>query len=192
MSDLNDQELADIEKDMKAAKRKNALAKVGGGPATVEIDPPADGIRYDDLGNAERFLDIVGEDLLYVAEAKKWLIWSKTHWEFDQTNLIFDLAADFVKDLYSAENCRDDVAFKHAKRSNMRSGLNALMEIAQRKKTATMDEFDAEPFLLNCSNGTLDLKTGNLRPHSRNDRITRIVNCNFDADAQSRDRKSVV
>ncbi len=184
MDDLTDHELADIEAEIKAAKRKQALAKVGG-PASAEVLPPAIFPRYDDLGNAERFLDLVGEDLLYVAEAKKWLIWSKTHWAFDKTNLIFDLAADFVKDLYSAENCRDDVAFKHAKRSNMRSGLNALMEIAQRKTTATMDEFDTQPFLLNCANGTLDLRTGVLRPHNRADRITRVVNCDFDADAES-------
>ncbi|MEK7856259.1 MAG: phage/plasmid primase, P4 family, partial [Acidobacteriota bacterium] len=46
-------------------------------------------------------------------------------------------------------------------------------------------QFDTQPFLLNCANGTLDLKTGVLRPHNRADRITRIVNCNFDADAES-------
>ena len=181
---FTDQELADIEAEIKAAKRKQALAKVGG-PSTAEILPPSSVVRYDDLGNAERFLDIVGEDLLYSAEAKKWLIWSKTHWQFDTTNLVFDLAADFVKDLYSPENCRDEAAFKHAKRSNLRSGLNALIEIAQRKRTVTMDTFDAQPFLLNCANGTLDLKTGELRPHERGDRITRMIQCDYDSEAKS-------
>ncbi len=184
VDDLTDQEIAGIEADMKAAKRKQALAKVSG-PSTADVLPPDRTVRYDDLSNAERFLDIVGEDLLYVAEAKKWLIWSKSHWQFDTTNLVFDLAADFVKDLYSPENCRDETAFKHAKRSNLRSGLNALIDIAQRKRTVTMDTFDAQPFLLNCANGTLDLKTGELRSHDRTDRITRIIHCDYDAEAES-------
>lgn len=186
MEDLTDQEIADIESEMKAKKKESALSRISG-KATAELLPPDPGdIRYDDLGNAERFLALTGEDLLYAAEAKKWLIWEHTHWAFDQTSILFDLAAEFAKDLYSPENCRDDVAFKHAKRSNMRSGLNAMIEIAQRIKTVTLDTFDAQPYLLNCRNGTLDLQTGKLMPHDRADRITRVVNCDYDADARSR------
>ncbi len=186
VNELTDSEIAQIAADMKAAKKRNALAPIGDGPRTGDILPPElDNVRYDDLANAERFLDFCGDDLLYSAEAKKWLVWNRTHWEVDNTNLVFDLATGFAKDLYSPANCRDDVAFKHAKRTNMRSGLNAFLEIAQRKLTVTMDSFDAQPFLLNCNNGTLDLKTGKLRSHNRADRITRIVHSDYDADATS-------
>ena len=187
MNDLTDQDAAElkaIEAEIKAAKKQTALAGRGGskGPATGEILPPEGSQpRYDDLANAERFLDTFGDDLLYSAEAKKWLLWSGKYWEFDNTNLVFDLATQFAKDLY--KEAIDDVAFKHAKRSNMRSGLNAVLEIAQRKKAVTMDEFDREPELLNCQNGTLNLRTGELMPHDRRHRITRIVKSDYDADA---------
>ena len=174
-------ELAEIEKDLKAKKKRTALA-ARSGPTTADILPPETAPRYDDLGNAERFLDNFGDDLLYSAEAKKWLLWSGKHWEFDTTNLVFDLATQFSKDLYM--EAKDDIAFKHARRTNNRTGLNAFLEIAQRKKTVLMDEFDRDPYLLNCQNGTLDLRTGELQSHDRRHRITRVVNADYDADAE--------
>lgn len=178
-----DAEIAAIEKQVKTRKREGMAP---GGPSNAEVLPPDFGpIRYDDLANAERFLDICGQDLLYRAESKKWLVWNGKHWETDNTNLVFDLAAAFAKDLYSPDNCRDDVAFKHAKRSNMRAGINAFLELAQRKLTVTGKDFDTHAYLLNFTNGTYDLKTGEFRGHDRNDRITRIVRSEYDGDAQS-------
>lgn len=174
-------ELAEIEKDLKAKKKQTALAGRKS-PTTADLLPPEAAPRYDDLGNAERFLDNFGDDLLYSAEAKKWLIWSGRRWEFDTTNLIFDLATQFSKDLYT--EAKDDIAFKHARRTNNRTGLNAFLEIAQRKKTVLMDEFDRDPYLLNCQNGTLDLRTGELQGHDRRHLITRVVKANYDADAE--------
>jgi putative DNA primase/helicase len=45
------------------------------------------------------------------------------------------------------------------------------------------DEFNRDPWLLNFNNGTLDLRTGTLREHNRNDMITRMVPYPFDAGA---------
>lgn len=41
------------------------------------------------------------------------------------------------------------------------------------------DRLDADPMLLNVQNGTLDLKTGRLRPHSRGDLLTKICRCPY-------------
>lgn len=178
-----DSEIAEVAGEI--AVSKMALAKSNG--RVADVLPPDTGRRYDDLGNAERFLDWAGEDLLYAAEAKKWLIWDKTHWSFDSTDMVFDLVTGFAKDLYSPENANSKEAMSHAIRSNNRSGLNAMMEISQRKQSMSIDQFDSPACerRINCLNGTLDLETGNLAPHDRNDRITRLVNCNYDADARS-------
>jgi putative DNA primase/helicase len=45
------------------------------------------------------------------------------------------------------------------------------------------DQLDTSPMLLNCMNGTIDLMSGQLRPHCRNDFITRIVPVEYDPDA---------
>jgi len=44
------------------------------------------------------------------------------------------------------------------------------------------DEFDADPYLLNCQNGVINLKTGELMPHSPKFKITKIVNAEYDPD----------
>ena len=38
-------------------------------------------------------------------------------------------------------------------------------------------------FLLNCKNGTIDLSTGRLKPHDKEDYITKTVSVNYDPDA---------
>lgn len=45
------------------------------------------------------------------------------------------------------------------------------------------DQLDREAMLLNCQNGTVDLKTGILKPHDPADLITRIVNIEYDPAA---------
>ena len=48
------------------------------------------------------------------------------------------------------------------------------------------EEIDGDPGLLNCANGTLDLKTGQLREHRRGDMLTKLspVAYNPDADCE--------
>jgi putative DNA primase/helicase len=46
------------------------------------------------------------------------------------------------------------------------------------------DQLDANPWLLNCANGTLDLRTGELRPHRREDLLTKQVPVKYSPDAR--------
>jgi putative DNA primase/helicase len=48
---------------------------------------------------------------------------------------------------------------------------------------AAASEFDRDPFVLNLLNGTLDLRTGQLRPHRQTDMLTRLASVVFDPDA---------
>lgn len=47
------------------------------------------------------------------------------------------------------------------------------------------DIFDRDKYLLNCVNGTLDLRTGMLRPHSRTDYITKAISTEYHPDAKA-------
>ena len=46
-----------------------------------------------------------------------------------------------------------------------------------------MATLDRDPWLLNVGNGTLNLKTGKLQPHSRGDLITRLIPIDYDEGA---------
>jgi putative DNA primase/helicase len=45
-------------------------------------------------------------------------------------------------------------------------------------------KFDDNPYLINCHNGTLDLRTGELRSHERSDLFTKSVNAEYDVDSK--------
>ena len=51
----------------------------------------------------------------------------------------------------------------------------------------TVADLDADPYLLNVANGTLDLRTGDLRRHDPADRCTKVTRGAFDPKARSTD-----
>jgi putative DNA primase/helicase len=49
--------------------------------------------------------------------------------------------------------------------------------------TCYRETFDTDPAVVNCQNGTMDLRTGTLRPHDRTDYLTRILSVAYDPNA---------
>src|SRR5699024_570183 len=64
-------------------------------------------------------------------------------------------------------------------------GIEGVLKIASAlpELRAGVDELDADPYLINCANGTLDLRTRRLRPHNPDDNITRVCAGAYDPDA---------
>jgi putative DNA primase/helicase len=60
-----------------------------------------------------------------------------------------------------------------------------MIELAQTEPgiAARPDAFDCDPWLLNVTNGTLDLRTGKLRAHDRGDLLTKLAPVTYDPDA---------
>jgi putative DNA primase/helicase len=56
--------------------------------------------------------------------------------------------------------------------------------MAEIELVVTPSQLDTHPFLLNFLNGTLNLETGELLPHTREHFITKIVHYNYNPDAQ--------
>jgi putative DNA primase/helicase len=50
--------------------------------------------------------------------------------------------------------------------------------------SVTPDQLDSDPWLLNCLNGTIDLRTGELHDHRRENLCTKLVPVGFDPEAQ--------
>lgn len=74
---------------------------------------------------------------------------------------------------------------KHAMRSESHSRLQAMIALAASEPGVPVlrEQFNREPWLLTVENGTLDLRTGTLREHRREDYITRHVPIRYDAAA---------
>lgn len=138
-----------------------------------------------DLGNAERMHDAHGADLKHCAGLGR-LVWSGKLWELDQRHEWDRRAQRTVRDLYaSAATIEDDNVRKAtidwARKSESREKLSAMCALAETLEgvTVTTEQLDVDRFALNCGNGTVDLRTGDIRPHRREDLITKIAGCDY-------------
>ena len=76
------------------------------------------------------------------------------------------------------------LAWAHKSQSAPR--INAILDLARSEPGIPLQpcDLDTNPWLLNCENGTIDLKTGRLREHRQCDYLTNIVPTTFDARAK--------
>lgn len=105
-----------------------------------------------------------------------WLNWTGTHWAEDKTGAATRAVLDVLRTSH-AEAFTDDALRKDVKTCNSASGIEGVLRIAAAlpEFTATVDDLDANPYLLNCANGALDLQTMQFRAHDPADRCTRIT-----------------
>lgn len=167
------------------------LVRTSGSPP----EPPeyVTGELLNDYGNARRLVRIHGRDLRYVAVWGSWLVWDGTRWKKDgdgaamryakRTSLsVFDEAKE------AASKGKDAQALsKWANRSLSGKALREMLAIAESEEEviATTEDLDTDPWLFNVSNGTVDLRTGELLPHSRDDLITHVGGVEYQPDAQA-------
>jgi putative DNA primase/helicase len=143
-----------------------------------------------DLGNAERLAKYYGHILHYCYERKRWLVWNRRVWEWDMGDKITALAKETVRNIYDEaadepdEKRRKELA-SHAKSSESDHRINAMISLAESESgiPVKVTELDTNPWLFNCLNGTIDLRTGQLLPHRKEDLLTIIVAVEYHPDA---------
>jgi len=139
-----------------------------------------------DLGNAQRLIARYGSELRYCYPLGTWYVYDGRRWTPDQRGEVERRAKATVRAIYAeAATITDDAERRatvdHARRSEARGRLVAMIELARSEPGVAVlpCEFDASPWLLNCANGTLDLRTGILRPHDKADLITKLAPVNY-------------
>ncbi len=150
-----------------------------------------------DLGNAERLLVRHGEDLLYSVPQRKWFVFDGRRWARDERGQVRELAKETVRhiekeawaydrDSERQKKQRSDL-FAHGKRSEAAARISAMIELAATDKRVAVvpAQLDADPWAFCVRNGTIDLRTGELRSHDRAELITKISPVSYDPDAQS-------
>ncbi|WP_406699184.1 phage/plasmid primase, P4 family [Singulisphaera sp. Ch08] len=148
------------------------------------------GYSRSDLGNAQRFVALYGDRVRYCYEQSAWLVSNGKRWIRDRTGEVERLAKKSVVAMaHEAANMtpaeRDDfLAF--ALSSQDRRRLDALIALARSEEGIAIEtaDLDRDPMLLNVLNGTVDLRTGTLRPHDPRDLITKLAPVAFDPTAR--------
>jgi len=183
------------------ATQSQQAASVGSPPPPPQSPPvsasnnsqpqPAKIYNTTDMGNAERLEDRFGHLVRYCSKLGKdgtWLIWDGTRWQLDERLKIHKLAKEIVPVIYQeAQNAvlRSDKErfFKWALDTEALSTRNNMVKDARPSLAIAVDDLDRHAWLLNCRNGTLDLKTGQIKPHSQDDYLSKLVAFDYDENA---------
>jgi P4 family phage/plasmid primase-like protien len=148
-----------------------------------------------DLANARWFAEIHGENLRYVPDWKKWLTWDGKRWAQDRLLTVEQWGKDVPHRMWdeTAEAGKKDDAPKGLLKEMARwaaytaskKGQTAMLALAASDpKIAVVPElFDTDPWALTVENGTIDLQSGTLRDHRREDYITKLAPVSFDTRA---------
>lgn len=136
-----------------------------------------------DLGNARRLVRLHGQDIKYVQPFKNpWLVWDDQRWSKDDAGEVPRFAKHVVREMYKEANSQAETdeaqsLLKHAHKSESVGRIKGMIELAATEPeiSTVKDIFDTDPWLLNIENGTVDLRTGELRTHRREDLLTRMA-----------------
>jgi putative DNA primase/helicase len=151
---------------------------------------PPPGNTLTDLGNSERFVRDHGETVRYCYPWRTWLVYTGTNWERDEAGRVHRLAKETVRSIYREASTEEDEdrrkrLSKHATSSEAEPKIRAMLELAKSEVPISPDELDADPWLLNVPNGTLDLQSGELREHRREDLLTKTAGADYHPDAEA-------
>jgi len=144
-----------------------------------------------DLGNAERLVESYGDIIRYNYERKRWLSWTGRVWEWDSGHRVHTLAKKTVRSIYEeAANTGNDEERKklvdHAKKSESDTRIGAMINLACSEDSIPVKtaELDKHQWYFNCLNGTIDLTTGRLMPHNKDNMLTVLVPIEYSPDAE--------
>ncbi|MHB1025787.1 MAG: phage/plasmid primase, P4 family [Desulfobacteria bacterium] len=151
-------------------------------PAVV---PDLERFPLSDAGNAELLAERFGRDLRRDHAQKRWLYFGPHRWTPDNDGAPVRLALNSTRARYhsaaAAKGDREKIA-RWALKSESRERIAAALSIAEALPPIADcgTGWDEAPFLLGGPNGVWDLRTGEVRPGRREDRITMTTgtNCN--------------
>ncbi|MBM9604215.1 DNA primase family protein [Desulfopila inferna] len=170
--------------------QSNCLSGITPSNAGETTEQQKSDFNLTDLGNANRLVEQFGDKIKYCSTSRKWIVWNGKSWENDENATVSKLVREVVKNLYKeAQQAEDEVTrtkiAKHAMRSEHVNRIRAITALAMddhriRIKT---EELDSNTWLLNCTNGTVNLRTGQITFHDPNDFITKMVPVDYDANS---------
>ena len=159
--------------------------------ATLPPSKGHDRLGDHDAGNARRFIGRYGADVAWCEAWKAFLVFDGRRWQRDAAGQVRELAQRVAERIYDeaatmAKAKRGDDAdqlWKHARRSSNHRAIEGMLGMLRTHNPVAPQDLDADTWLLNVANGTVDLRTGELRPHDRRDRLTHMVPHAYDPAA---------
>ncbi len=145
----------------------------------------------DDSGNTDFVCDIFGDNIRYDCIAAQFMVFTSIRWMYVHNSHVLRIIERCMNcrrdSILGAGNASHDM-FKHAMSCSDHKSLKAVLEILKCRVALddeTRSKFDSIPYLLNVANGTVDLRTGELKEHKRKDYITQVIPFEYHLNASA-------
>ena len=158
--------------------------------ADLDVSDPLPEEPKTELGYARRLIAVYGDRLRFLPAWNRWLVWDGKRWAQDSTGQaqrwMKVIARRLTTDALAIEGEQErKAAMSLARRGESSASVRGALTLASTEAAivVTPDDLDADPFLLNCTNGTLDLRTGQLHPHDPADMLTKLAGAAYRENA---------
>ena len=144
-----------------------------------------------DIANGKRLARIIDGKARYVVAWDSWIVWDGKRWRQDNLG-IRELAKEIPTTILGdamKEVPIDVNSCNWAILSASKAKIESAISMARSEPGISIDHqlLDSNPWLLNCLNGTVDLRTGEILPHEQANMITRLCSVNYDPNADTYD-----
>jgi len=165
-------------------------ASIGHYAPAVEDDANTEG----DVRLGRAFAASSYKRVRYCPDRESWLVWDERRWELDAVHAAERLMQDLARDRLAAAATLGDTKRREAEirfwtQAMRRNRIEAALWAARSdpRLIVRLADLDADPWVLNVANGTLNLKTGRLRRHDPADLITKLAPAEYRPDADQRE-----
>jgi putative DNA primase/helicase len=137
--------------------------------------------RLTDAGNAKRFAKEHGADVRYCHAWGSWFHWDRRRFVVDDVGNVVERAKQTIRKMFvEADKLPQSdrkALLQHAIKSEQANRIDAMLRLARSEPGIPVlpAELDAHPWLFNCSNGVVCLKTGKLLKHDRDYLLTKMT-----------------
>jgi putative DNA primase/helicase len=161
--------------EKEVTKIANSSGRYAAGKMVPEDDATAAVASHHRL--ALRFSERHADGARYVAAWGKWLTWAGNRWQLDETHTVRDM----MREVASEEALKhDEDRIRNLIESRWTIGGIDYMAQSDKRHREAADAWDKDSWLLGTPGGTVDLRTGDLRPARREDMITKLANVSPD------------
>ena len=116
-----------------------------------------------------------------------WHYWDGKRWALDDRGEATRAVLRVLEDQWGIAR-HDKSLAQEIRACDSSAGIRGILEIAGALEefAARVDDLDSDPYLLNCANGTLDLRTMQLYPPKPSDRLTKVTTAAYTPGTTSR------
>lgn len=147
------------------------------------------GLKYEcsEVGNMDRFADQHTGKLIYIPQKRSWYLWDSLRYRRAGDEEVHELALETAKSIFdeardcqTEQGCKQVSSWAYSSRSETRIKRMISMAAKSPKLVRNIADFDQDGHLVNCQNGIVDLKTGELLERTPDSLVTKLAPVAYD------------